>query len=108
MDQLLIWKEEKKYFVKSDSGKNNSLSSFKCFSHKAFINVFIPSNLLHDAIFDWLVFDLLGIPMQDHLSDALHFFVMDIVKIFFMLALVEYPHAKNLKTMEWKSKSKMA
>ena len=25
MDQLLIWKEEKKYFVKSDSGKNKCI-----------------------------------------------------------------------------------
>ncbi|CAC9652343.1 permease [bacterium endosymbiont of Bathymodiolus sp. 5 South] len=45
---------------------------------------------MFESLADWLVFDLLGIPMQGHLSDTLHFFVMDIVKIFFMLALIIY------------------
>ncbi|VVM22172.1 hypothetical protein BSPWISOXPB_1240 [uncultured Gammaproteobacteria bacterium] len=45
---------------------------------------------MFESLADWLVFDLLEMPMQGHLSDTLHFFVMDIVKIFFMLALIIY------------------
>jgi hypothetical protein len=29
---------------------------------------------MFESLADWLVFDLLGMPMQGHLSDTLHFF----------------------------------
>ena len=39
---------------------------------------------------DWLLFRLAGFPPEASYAESLHFFVMDITKIFFMLVLVIY------------------
>jgi len=39
---------------------------------------------------DWLLFQLAGLPPEVSYAESLHFFVMDITKIFFMLVLVIY------------------
>lgn len=39
---------------------------------------------------DWLVFQIMGIAPQTHLGESVHFFIMDITKIFFMLVLIIY------------------
>ncbi len=39
---------------------------------------------------DWLLFRLAGFPPEGSYAESLHFFVMDITKIFFMLVLVIY------------------
>lgn len=39
---------------------------------------------------NWVTFGLLGLSQQAHLSESVHFFVMDITKIFFMLVAVIY------------------
>jgi len=39
---------------------------------------------------DWLLFQLAGLPTEASYAESLHFFVMDITKIFFMLVLVIY------------------
>ena len=38
----------------------------------------------------WLVFQILGLSADSRLGESVHFFVMDITKIFFMLAVVIY------------------
>ena len=45
---------------------------------------------MFDALASLLVFDLFGLSPADRLGAALHFFVMDVTKIFVMLALVIY------------------
>jgi uncharacterized membrane protein YraQ (UPF0718 family) len=39
---------------------------------------------------DWILFQLAGLPPEARYAESLHFFVMDITKIFFMLVLVIY------------------
>lgn len=41
-------------------------------------------------IADILIYGALGLPQGEHLADALHFFVMDVGKIFFMLVAIIY------------------
>ena len=38
----------------------------------------------------WFVFQILGLSADSRLGESVHFFVMDITKIFFMLAVVIY------------------
>ena len=45
---------------------------------------------MFDSLASWLVFGVLQLPAGTRLSDSLHFFVMDITKIFFMLVIVIY------------------
>ena len=45
---------------------------------------------MFDLLADWVVFYLLGLPAETNLGESVHFFVMDIVKIFFMLILTIY------------------
>lgn len=45
---------------------------------------------MFDSLANWLVFGVLQLPAGTRLSDSLHFFVMDITKIFFMLVIVIY------------------
>jgi uncharacterized membrane protein YraQ (UPF0718 family) len=45
---------------------------------------------MFDAFAHLLVFDLLGLSPASHAGAALHFFVMDVAKIFVMLALIIY------------------
>jgi len=45
---------------------------------------------MFDSLANWMVFHLLGLQPEAAISESLHFFVMDITKIFFMLVLVIY------------------
>jgi uncharacterized membrane protein YraQ (UPF0718 family) len=45
---------------------------------------------MFELLADWFVFQILEIHKNTHLGESLHFFVMDITKIFFMLALIIY------------------
>ncbi|MFW2374611.1 MAG: permease [Gammaproteobacteria bacterium] len=45
---------------------------------------------MFDGLANWLVFGVLQLPAGTRLADSLHFFVMDITKIFFMLVIVIY------------------
>lgn len=45
---------------------------------------------MFDAFAQIVVFDLLNIKADTHLGSALHFFVMDVTKIFFLLAVIVY------------------
>ena len=45
---------------------------------------------MFDSLANWLVFGVLDLPAGTRLADSLHFFVMDITKIFFMLVIVIY------------------
>ena len=45
---------------------------------------------MFELLADWFAFHILGLSAQTHLGKSVHFFVMDITKIFFMLALVIY------------------
>ncbi len=42
------------------------------------------------SLADWFVYQLLGLQVETTVAESLHFFVMDITKIFFMLVLVIY------------------
>jgi uncharacterized membrane protein YraQ (UPF0718 family) len=39
---------------------------------------------------DWIVFQLLGLSKDSNIAGSIHFFIMDITKIFFMLVLIIY------------------
>ncbi len=45
---------------------------------------------MFDLFADWLLFGLIGLSSKASYAESLHFFVMDITKIFFMLILVIY------------------
>ncbi|NCC29531.1 MAG: permease, partial [Gammaproteobacteria bacterium] len=45
---------------------------------------------MFDTLGDLVVYRLLGIDPASHLGAALHFFVMDTAKIFFMLVIIIY------------------
>ena len=45
---------------------------------------------MFELLADWFTFNILGLSTQNSFSDSVHFFVMDITKIFFMLILVIY------------------
>lgn len=45
---------------------------------------------MFELLANWVAFDLLGISRPTHLAKSVHFFVMDITKIFFMLIVVIY------------------
>ena len=45
---------------------------------------------MFDLFADWLLFGLIGLSSEASYAESLHFFVMDITKIFFMLVLVIY------------------
>ena len=45
---------------------------------------------IFDLLADWLVYGILGLKADTHLGAALHFFVMDVAKIFFLLVVVIY------------------
>ena len=45
---------------------------------------------MFEILADWIVFQLLGLQADSTLAGSLHFFVMDITKIFFMLVVVIY------------------
>ncbi|MCK5917351.1 MAG: permease [Cocleimonas sp.] len=45
---------------------------------------------MFDLFADWLLFSLVGLSSEASYAESLHFFVMDITKIFFMLVLVIY------------------
>ncbi len=45
---------------------------------------------MFDSLATWLVYDLAGLAPDSHLGAALHFFVMDIAKIFVMLVIIIY------------------
>jgi uncharacterized membrane protein YraQ (UPF0718 family) len=45
---------------------------------------------MFESFANWGVFQLLGLSAHTNLSESIHFFVMDITKIFFMLVLIIY------------------
>ena len=45
---------------------------------------------MFDLFADWILFEIIGLSVEASYADSLHFFVMDITKIFFMLILVIY------------------
>jgi uncharacterized membrane protein YraQ (UPF0718 family) len=45
---------------------------------------------MFEAFANWIVYQLVGLHAETTVADSLHFFVMDITKIFFMLVLVIY------------------
>lgn len=45
---------------------------------------------MFESLADWMVYKALGLPIDTTLAESLHFFVMDITKLFFMLVLVIY------------------
>jgi len=45
---------------------------------------------MFELLADWVAFHLLGLSAPTHIGESVHFFVMDITKIFFMLVLVIY------------------
>jgi len=45
---------------------------------------------MFDLLANWIVFHLLEIPKESNLGESVHFFVMDVTKIFLMLILIIY------------------
>lgn len=45
---------------------------------------------MFELLASWITFDLLGMSQHAHLAESVHFFVMDIAKIFFMLFTIIY------------------
>ncbi len=45
---------------------------------------------MFEALADWLAFDVFGLTAESSMGESVHFFIMDITKIFFMLVTIIY------------------